>query len=196
MSRVSLGDITDERHLQHPVVVPVRNEEATDDGLQRILKTLRNIDGNGRWMGDGERPDVRDDGEAVSVVDPVDADDVVRSDQRHQRVGRRTDEGNVHGPAELGRGKAAGERALAAARGIDPGDLAQGTFWDIERAVGADGAAKGALESGSEERAPVRPRLTGLGQGGGRGHGESEQRSRRHELAVHVRGSPFASSWC
>ncbi len=78
--RDQLGDLAVEGDPQHAVVVPVGDQEPAAVGLQRVLDSGRDEERRARRIGQGERADVRDDGEAVRAVHPVDADHVAAAD--------------------------------------------------------------------------------------------------------------------
>jgi hypothetical protein len=63
--------------VEHPVVVPVRDEESVGDGLERELDTVRQIERGERRMVDGPGAEVGEDREAPRSIPPVDADDAV-----------------------------------------------------------------------------------------------------------------------
>ena len=75
--RDQLGDLAIAGDPQHPVVVPVGDEEPAAEGFDRVLEAGGDEEVRRRRIGDGPRADVRDDGGAVRAVHSVDADDVV-----------------------------------------------------------------------------------------------------------------------
>ena len=100
----------------------------------------------------GERADVRDHGEAVGAVDSVDAADV-GTDKGDQCVRRPADERYVGGAADAAarfRQTAGKGRDLTGPR-IDARDPAGLAFGDVERATGADGAARATVEAGQQQ---------------------------------------------
>ena len=110
-------------------------------------------------MKHGERADVRNNGEAVWAVHSIDANHVaaadVRADQGDQRVGGVANKGHVHRPAETDIGdllrQTAGERRDLPGFGVNARDPAGCGFGDVERTIGADGAARAALQAGRQQ---------------------------------------------
>ena len=146
-------------------MVPVGDQEPAPVGLQRVLDSGWDVNRKSRRMAQGERADVGDDGEAVGAVDSVDADDVaaadVGADNGDQRVRGPADERDVGRAAEADdrlRQTAGEGRDLAGPR-IDARDSAGGAFGDVQRATGADGAARATLKAGQQ--------LGGVGGGAG-----------------------------
>ena len=153
VERDQLGDLAVERDPQHPVVVPVGDQEPATVGFQRVLESGRDVERSARRIAHGERADVGDDGEAAWAVDPVDADNVgaadVGADQGDQCVRGLTDERDVDRPADTHdrRRQTAGERRDVPGLGIDARDSAGRAFGDVQRAIGADGAARATLQT-------------------------------------------------
>ncbi len=152
-----LADLAVAGDLVDPVVVPIGDQEPAAVGLQRVLDSGLDLERKSRGgIFPGERADVRDHGEAVGAVDSVDADGVaaadVLTDNGDQCVHRPADERYVDGAADAGddrRRQAAGKgRDLTGPR-IDARDPAGLAFGDVERATGADGAARATLEASS-----------------------------------------------
>src|SRR5262249_17946450 len=96
-----------------------------------------------------ECADVRDDSETVWAVHAVDTVNVgaadVRADKGDQYVRGRADESDVDGPTDADSGdrlrQAAGECRDLPGLGIDARDPARCALGDVQRPVGADGAA-------------------------------------------------------
>ena len=173
------ADIAGVGDLVDPVVVPIGDQEPAAVGLQRVLDSGRDVDRNSRRIAQGERADVRDHGEAVGAVDSVDADDVaaadVGSDSSDQCVRRPADERYVGGAADADdrlRQTAGKGRDLTGPR-IDARDPAGGAFGDVERATGADRAARATLEAGQQ--------LGGSGRRGARCGGRDHRDHGRYQ---------------
>ena len=97
---------------------------------------------------------VRDDGETVWAVHSVDAVNVaaadVRADEGDQYVRDVVDERDVDRPtdADVDRCRqTAGERRFLPGLRIDARDPAGSAFGDVQRTIGADGAAHGTLQA-------------------------------------------------
>ena len=147
--RDQLGNLAIAGDPQHPVVVPVGDEEPAAEGFDRVLEAGGDEEVRRRRIGHGERAEVRDDGKAVRAVHSVDADDIValevRADAGDQRVRGPADEGDIDHPAadeeqvrDAGRQPAGEERDGAGLR-VDAPDAAGERRGDEQRPAGADG---------------------------------------------------------
>ncbi len=153
-----LGDLTVERHPEHSVEVPVGHQELPAVELERVedARLDEEIEAGGR-VSEVVGADVRDQGEAVRPVHAVDAVDLTGGEEGvahegDQRIRRAADEGDVHHAADPDQrwGQAGSERRDSAGGGVDPRDPAGRALGDVQRAAGAEGAARGALQSGHE----------------------------------------------
>ena len=184
VERDQLGDLAVERDPQHPVVVPIGDQEPAAEGFQRVLDSGRDVERRVRRIAQGERADVRDDGEAVRAVHPVDADDVaaadVGADEGDQYVRGVADERDVDRPAEADDRprQTAGERRDVPRLRIDARDPAGRAFGDVQRATGADGAARASLQAREQ-----------LGGVGGRGWRRSARCERRIDFSDAIRAA-------
>ena len=150
------GDLAVECDPQHAVEVPIGDQEAATVGLQRVLESGRDDERSGRRIGQVERANVSDDGETVWAVYSVDAVNVaaadVRADEGDQCVRDVVDERDVDRPtddrptdADDRWRQTAGERRDFPGLRIDARDPAGSAFGDVQRTIGADGAALGTL---------------------------------------------------
>ena len=151
------GDLAVAADPQHAIEVPVSDQETAPVGLQRVLEPAvggdRKLDG--RRIVQVELANVRDDGETVWAVHSIDAVNVaavdVRADQGDQYVRGLADERDVDRPTNadgLDRFRqTAGERRDLSGLRIDARDPASCTFGDVQRTIGADGAAYGTLQA-------------------------------------------------
>ena len=150
------GDLAVECDPQHAVEVPIGDQEAATVGLQRELESGRDDERSGRRIGQVELANVSDDGETVWAVYSVDAVNVaaadVRADEGDQCVRDVVDERDVDRPTDdrptdaddRGR-QTAGERRDIPGLRIDARDPAGSAFGNVQRTIGADGAALGTL---------------------------------------------------
>src|SRR5205823_13745643 len=78
------ADLAVESDSIDPVKVPIGDEEPATVCLYGVLNSARDVDleRDGRWMKQGERADVRNNGEAVWAVHSVDANHVAAADVR------------------------------------------------------------------------------------------------------------------
>jgi hypothetical protein len=87
------GDAAVQRDAQHPVVMPISDQEATAKRLQRVLNTRRDEERCARRICDGEGADIGDWGDVVGPVDTVDSDDAdaayVSADEKASRPSSR-----------------------------------------------------------------------------------------------------------
>jgi hypothetical protein len=157
------ADLTVQCDSQHPVEVPIGDQEATTVGLQRVLESGRDVERSGRRIGQVELANVCNDREAVWAVYSVNAVNIaaadVGADEGDQCISDVVDERDVDRPtderptdANDGRRQATGERCRLASLRIDARDPAGYAFRDVKRTIGADGAALGTLHSAIQSR--------------------------------------------
>jgi hypothetical protein len=147
--RDQLGNLAIAGDPQHPVVVPVGDEEPAAEGFDRLLEAGGDEEVRRRRMVFGPRAEVRDDGKAVRAVHSVNAYDVialeVRGDAGDQRIRGPAEEGDIDYPAtdeeevrDAGRQPAGEERNGAGLR-VDTPDAAGERRGDEQRPARADG---------------------------------------------------------
>ena len=153
------ADLTLECDPQHAVEVRIGDQEAATVSLQRELESGRDDTsraGNDRRIVQIELADVRDDGKTVWTIHSVDAVNVaaadVRANEGDQCVRNVVDERDVDRPTDAqttdGEDRCrqtAGERRFLPGLRIDSRDPAGSAFGDLQRTIGADGAAHGTL---------------------------------------------------
>ena len=147
------ADIAVPRDAQHAVVVPVADQKAAPERVQRVLNAAGHEEIGGGRMRDRPRADIRDRRRTAVPLDPVDAADHVGlpelgADERDQHVRGATAEGHVHRSADAYGGDPPGQAARECRDRARPRIHAQhAAAWavrHVQRPVGTDRAARAA----------------------------------------------------